>query len=146
VGNQKGFTLIELVVVIVVLGILAAFAVPRFINMAGDARVSAVNGMAGGIRSAVALARAQYMVDGNLSASIVAMDGVNVDCDTGTGIPEGDAGGIVAALQSTDGFNVAYPTATTVTFQPTNGGSTTCQASYDGTTGAVTVTTSGCGS
>jgi MSHA pilin protein MshA len=52
---QGGFTLIELVVVIVILGILAAFAIPRFANIAKDARVSALNGLAGSLRSTSAL-------------------------------------------------------------------------------------------
>ena len=43
--NQKGFTLIELVVVIIILGILAVTAAPKFINLQGDARVSALAGM-----------------------------------------------------------------------------------------------------
>ena len=56
IRNQKGFTLIELVLVIVVLGILAAVAVPRFITLTTAARTASVNGMAGAVRSAVSLA------------------------------------------------------------------------------------------
>ena len=144
-SNQKGFTLIELVVVIVVLGILAAFAVPRFINIAGDARVSAVNGMAGSLRSAVALARAQYLVDGDTTAVLVDMDGTNVGCNAGTGIPLGTAAGIGTALQSFEGFTPDYTTATAVTFVPTGFTAANCLATYNGTSGAVTVTTTGCG-
>lgn len=50
-NNQKGFTLIELVVVIVILGILAATALPKFIDLSGDANQAAVQGVAGAISS-----------------------------------------------------------------------------------------------
>ena len=50
---QAGFTLIELVVVIVILGILAATALPKFIDLTGDATKAAVAGFAGAIKSAV---------------------------------------------------------------------------------------------
>lgn len=45
--KNKGFTLIELVIVIIVLGILAAVAIPRFINIQQDARIAAIKGIAG---------------------------------------------------------------------------------------------------
>lgn len=140
--TQKGFTLIELVVVIVVLGILAAFAIPRYVNVAREARISAVTGIGGGLRSAVALAKAKYLTVGNLAAVTVDMDGTLVTCAAGTGIPTGAAGGIGAAIQDTSGFTVVYGAVTT--FRPTNGGSATCQASYTAATGAVVVDPSGC--
>jgi MSHA pilin protein MshA len=142
IKTRKGFTLIELVVVIVVLGILAAFAIPRYINITSEARIAAVNGMAGGLRSAVALARAKYQTVGTMTLATVDMDGTAVACAVGTGIPTGAAGGIGLALQDTAGFTVAY--GATSTFRPTNGGSLTCQASYVEATGAVVVDTSGC--
>lgn len=54
-NNQKGFTLIELVVVIVILGILAATALPKFIDMSGQATQAAVQGVAGALSSGSAV-------------------------------------------------------------------------------------------
>jgi len=142
-NNQKGFTLIELVVVIVVLGILAAFALPRFINVTSEARAATVEACAGSLRAAVALARAQYMAEGDATATTVDMDGTNVTCTAGSGIPVATAAGIGAALQSTDGYDITYGTGT-ATFEPESDASGTCEAVYDGTTGVVTVDTTGC--
>ena len=55
VQSQSGFTFVELVVVIVILGILAATAIPKFIDVSQSARQAAVNGVAGGIESATAV-------------------------------------------------------------------------------------------
>lgn len=53
--TQRGFTLIELVMVIVILGVLAAVALPKFVDLKGDAQTAAVQGVAGGIASASAV-------------------------------------------------------------------------------------------
>lgn len=141
--SQKGFTLIELVIVIVILGLLAALAIPRYITIQQQARIAAVNGMAGGLRGAVALARAQYMAVGNMAAVTVNMDGVNVTCAPATGYPTStNATGISAAMQDYTGFTFA-PGATAY-FTPTNGGNNNCRVGYTGATGVVVATTTGC--
>ncbi len=53
--NQKGFTLIELVIIIVILGILAAVAIPRYRDLAGEARESAARSSLGSLRSAITI-------------------------------------------------------------------------------------------
>lgn len=131
--------MIELVMVIVILGILAATALPRFADLGSDARQASVNGMAGGLRSAVAITRAAYLAAGNTAATTI--NGVTVAA--GTGIPTGAAAGIGTALESFDGFTPDYTTATAVTFTPA-GGSATCRVSYNGATGVVTVADSVC--
>lgn len=60
--QTKGFTLIELVVVIVILGILAATALPKFVDLGADARVAAVNNLAGAMKSAAELAHSKCVV------------------------------------------------------------------------------------
>jgi len=68
--NQvKGFTLIELVVVIVILGILAATAAPKFIDLTSDARKSVMEGVKGSVESAVSLVQSRALIDGQTGAT-----------------------------------------------------------------------------
>jgi len=69
VKQSQGFTLIELVVVIVILGILAATAAPKFIDLTGDAKASVMEAVEGSINSAVDLAHAKALVDAQTAST-----------------------------------------------------------------------------
>ncbi len=70
-NKQQGFTLIELVMVIVILGILAATALPKFVDFSGDALSSAKQGMAGAVKSAQAIQYANNAANGTVQGPTV---------------------------------------------------------------------------
>lgn len=63
-NKQSGFTLIELVIVVVILGFLAVTAIPKFLDLTDQAKQANIEGMAGGFATAVSLARAQWEAEG----------------------------------------------------------------------------------
>ena len=63
-NKQSGFTLIELVIVVVILGFLAVTAIPRFIDLTTQAKQANIEGMAGGFATGISLARAQWEAEG----------------------------------------------------------------------------------
>ncbi|RJX31597.1 MAG: type II secretion system protein [Oxalobacter sp.] len=78
--KQKGFTLIELVVVIVILGILAAVAVPKFVDLTGEAETGAVQGVAAAITGGAHINYAKYKAAGGTSTGAVAISDATNAC------------------------------------------------------------------
>lgn len=101
-GKQGGFTLIELIMVIVLLGILAAFALPRFADFGRDARIAVVQNAMGTARSAALLARSAQLAAGMARDEPVAMQGATVSMKNGYPAPSDD--GIMIAARLTEDF------------------------------------------
>jgi MSHA pilin protein MshA len=141
--RQQGFTLIELVMVIVILGILAAFALPRFANLTNDARAASVQGLAGAVKSAAGVVHAKWLVSG----TPVSLEGQAITV-TPEGYPTEDAAGIVTAAQLDGSDWTTAVAGTGLAIRPVNGGSATCQVLYDDNSGVgapiISVDTTGC--
>lgn len=154
-SRQAGFTMIEMVAVIVILAVLAANALPRFANMSNEARVSSVNGLAGGLRSAVSLVKAKWLVANSADQSTANMNGTNitvisagtaapVSTQANLGLPLYSAAGIDNILDALSGYTSGataageawWPTGVTI--------SSSCFAEYNSGTGAITTTVTNC--
>jgi len=126
--KARGFTLIELVVVITILGILAAFAIPKFVALDQQARFATVTGLGGSVKSAAALARSLSMATGITTTAN--MEGTLVTLLNN--YPDATAGGIAAAVNtSVSDFTFVAGTGTTTAAVWTKvGAPATCTVSY----------------
>ncbi|WP_213995020.1 prepilin-type N-terminal cleavage/methylation domain-containing protein [Arsukibacterium sp.] len=88
--NQAGFTLIELIIVIVILGILAVTAAPKFLDFSGDARKSTLTGVKGALESASSLIYGKAIIAGQQSAALSCFDGAAVVAASSDTCPTGN--------------------------------------------------------
>jgi MSHA pilin protein MshA len=131
---QQGFTLIELVVVIVILGILAVTAAPKFIDLTGDAKASVVEAVKGSINSAVDLAHAKALVQGQAGGT-GAISAVGTTINLQFGWPVNAS--MVDLLELGDDVAISTPVGTFEHKDATNGA--TCRAIYEVSGASATI-------
>lgn len=145
--KQSGFTLIELVIVIIILGILAATAVPKFVDLQGDARASAMRGMKGALEGAATLTYSKAAIDGHeTDDGTGGFDVANVDIVFG--YPAGTVNALEEAV-SLDTLDWSISAASGTAIISAFSGPANCQVTYvqavdSASRPTITVTDNGC--
>ncbi len=147
--KQRGFTLIELIVVIIILGVISAIALPRFIGMQREARIAQLNAMSASVKAAALLVRGKAEADGtDLSSNSVTLN-VNANgvttVDLDFGYPDASSTGIQAAVRAGSEWTISGTAP--IVFQW--GTFAQCQVSYTAPAAAggrptVAITDTGC--
>lgn len=143
--QQKGFTLIELIIVIVILGILAVTAAPRFFDFSKDARISTLKGVEAAIKGGTQTFHAKAAIDGQLGAT-GSVDGIS----SKFGYPVGSTAAIkyIAELDDTNEWDLsAADGVVTIKLKDFTPASGVCEVTYTESTGNMPVivsTTGGC--
>lgn len=98
INNRKGFTLIELIIVIVLLGLLAAAALPKFSDLESEARNASEQGVIGGFRAAIGISHADWLAKGKKTT--IELEGTTIQMSTED---DNDPGGYPESTSTANG-------------------------------------------